>query len=206
MTHQQAKLFYASEGDEWFRRNIKKLPVKDDPVMEILTSIQEFAPQKVLEVGCSNGWRLAALKNHYKCECWGIDTSHEAVEESRKLGILTSNGVAHDLPYVPGAFDTVIFGFVLYLCDREDLFQIVKEADRVLAEDGYLIVHDFDAISPCKTEYKHKEGVWSYKYNYSKFFMANPSYSLVASGIFGKKLRTRTVVLRKNTEKGWPCV
>ena len=41
-------------------------------------------------------------------------------------------GTAEKLKFEDDKFDLIIFGFCLYLCDREDLIKIVDETNRVL--------------------------------------------------------------------------
>jgi ubiquinone/menaquinone biosynthesis C-methylase UbiE len=92
-------------------------------------------------------------------------------------------GTADSIPFHDKKFDMIIFGFCLYLCDRKDLFKIVYEADKCLAEYGYLIIYDFKPPFPYKNIYHYKEGIFSYKMNYADLFLANPSYFLVAENI-----------------------
>ena len=73
-------------------------------------------------------------------------------------------------------FDFVVFGFCLYLCDRGDLFQIAKEADRVLKNDGYIIICDFYSSANTKNAYHHLPGIFSYKMDYRKLFVWHPNY------------------------------
>ena len=71
-----------------------------------------------------------------KMECYGIEPSFKAVETACTSGVNAVQGTADRLPYRDGLFDVVVFGFCLYLCDREDLFRIASEADRVLNDQG----------------------------------------------------------------------
>ena len=90
------------------------------------------------------------------------------------------------------SFDTIIFGFCLYLCDRKDLFKIAYEADRCLQNEGTIILLDFKPPFPYKNKYSHLEGIYSYKMDYSKMFNWNPAYNEVVNVIFshsGFKLR-----------------
>lgn len=195
-----AQAFGSGEGDRWFERNKHKLNADNDPVLMALDDmLAEYKPEKVLEIGCSNGFRLEAMAKKYGCCVWGIDPSEMAITEARKKGVVATNGYANSLPYVSGAFDTVIFGFCLYLCDRTDLFQVVKEADRVLMDKGRLIILDFEweVGEPFKRKYEHKEGVFSYHQDYSFMFLANPAYETeyCASGV---------EILMKDINKGWP--
>ena len=70
----------------------------------------------------------------------------------------------------------MIFGFCLYLCDREDLFRIVSEADRVLRSPGWLMIRDFYSPIPTARNYRHCLGVQSYKMDYRTMFSWHPDY------------------------------
>src|SRR5207253_396680 len=84
---------------------------------------------------------------------------------------------AEQLPFDDKKFDIVIFGFCLYLCDREDLFRIASEADRVLKNPGWLLILDFYSPAPLKRDYHHRSGLFSYKMDYRTLFLWNSSYT-----------------------------
>jgi len=217
---EQKNIFSASEGDQWFNRNLNSNNANADKndhidkTIEILKSI-EFFPKKVLEIGCSSGKRLNQIKKAFIADCWGIDPSSQAIEAGKKkyLEISLNVGTADSLPYVDNSFDTIIFGCCLYLCDRKDLFKIAYEADRCLKNEGTLIVKDFYPTFPYKNKYLHFEGIYSYKMDYSKMFSWNPSYAEVANVVYshsGFCLRdvpnekVTIVVLRKNEHYSYP--
>lgn len=95
-------------------------------------------------------------------------------------GVSARQSTADALPFPAAAFDVVIFGFCLYLCDNDDLFRIVQEADRVLAHPGWLVILDFDAQAPVFRPYHHAAGVRSRKMDYKSMFLWHPAYTLVA--------------------------
>ena len=76
----------------------------------------------------------------------------------------------------------------MYLIDRSLLMKAVSEADRVLKDNGFLVITDFDPIYPFKNKYLDMDQIHSYKADYSKLFLANPSYSLVEKVILIKVL------------------
>ena len=123
----QKEIFKASEADAWFNRN-KGSYVFDEPqkneVIELLKKIA-FLPGAVLEIGCSNGFRLNQLREEFDCKCLGIDPSPEAIlDGSTRFPQVSLNlGTADCLPFKDDSFDTIIFGFCLYLCDEERSFQ-----------------------------------------------------------------------------------
>jgi len=112
--------------------------------------------------------------------CSGIEPSAKAVAVAQQLGLQVSQGTADALPYESGSFDVLIFGFCLYLCDRDDLFRIAQEADRVLKASAWVIIHDFFATTPLQREYHHFEGLFSYKMDYRKLFDWHPHYTCFA--------------------------
>lgn len=178
----QKEIFLQSEGNAWFARNqqeVSMLILPDDDTL--LREIIDFIPInskgiKVLEIGCGDGTRLAWIKNNLSADCYGIEPSAQAVEVACSKGINVQQGAADMLPFDSKSFDIVIFGFCLYLCDREDLFRIASEADRVLREPGWLIILDFHSPNPLAKVYHHRKGIHSYKMDYRTLFTWHPVY------------------------------
>ena len=214
---EQKKIFSTSEGDQWFNRNLNSNNANkdnDDKIIQTLQSI-ELLPNKVLEIGCSSGKRLNLIKNAFSADCWGIDPSPKAIEAGKKeySEISLNVGTADCLPYDDNSFDIIIFGFCLYLCDRNDLFKIAYEADRCLKNEGTLVIKDFYPTFPYKNKYSHLEGIYSYKMDYSKMFLWNPSYAEVANVVYSHSgfehrdvpnEKVAIVVLRKNEQYAYP--
>ena len=179
----QKEIFLESEGDAWFSRNQQRVAARRLPDDDaLLRELLEFLPTttgkglKVLEVGCGDGARLAWLKDQMHAECFGIEPSAQAVADARAKGINAQQGTADALPFDSRSFDIVMFGFCLYLCDREDLFQIASEADRVLRLPGWLMMMDFYTPIPTARIYHHRPGVQSHKMDYRTLFTWHPDY------------------------------
>ena len=159
---------------------------------------QKIKPRAALEVGCADGWRLRALKKKYKCSVAGADLSHK--DHARWIEMCG----AHNLKcFGSENFDLVIYGFCLYLCDREDLFEIAKEGDRVLADDGYMVVYDFFARKAEKSHYKHKPGLFSYHFDHSKLWAWNPSYRVVQRGSYNVSGALTEVTILQKKANAW---
>jgi ubiquinone/menaquinone biosynthesis C-methylase UbiE len=178
----QKEIFLKSEGNAYLKRNEKKMQLdkltkSDFLLAEILDLNLPSEGIKVLEIGCSNGRRLSWLKENCGFECYGLDPSCEAVKVAKSRGIIAHQGTADQLPFDDNSFDMVIFGFCLYLCDREDLFRIACESDRVLKNPGWMLILDFHSPQPYKREYKHHLGLFTHKMDYRKLFMWNPGYT-----------------------------
>ena len=194
----QVRAFLHGEGAAWLERNQSKLPPAVDPVTEAIKAA-DIPPNNgnVLEIGCANGWRLEQLKRLYGCHCTGVDPA-----APRNVPNLFQ-GAANSLPVSSDEFDFVIYGFCLYLVDREDLFVVAAEGDRVLRNFGYLIIHDFLPDYPNKVPYKHREGIFSYKMDYANLWLGNPAYSLFHRVIWPEE-GTAVTILKKNLINGWP--
>ena len=180
----QSSVFLEGEGDNYFLRNKAALEVRS-VASEIAWLGQALYPFKdkvnsVLEIGCSNGAKLEQICGLLDAKGQGIDPSKQAVDEgNRRLsgrGEQLHVGTASRLPFDGLSFDFVYFGFCLYLLDRQDLFTALAEADRVLKFGGFLAITDFDPIHRNKRPYHHKEGVFSFKQDYSKVFTESGLY------------------------------
>lgn len=211
----QRSSFLAGEGDAWFSRNSPaREDASQDHVASLLTDIGG-RPRSVLEIGCSNGSKLARLCAAFGCAGTGIDPSARAIEEGRARhpDLHLAVGTAESLPFPDGKFDLVIFGFCLYLCDRQDLFRIAAEADRCLSDGGMLAISDFMPPTQYRNPYCHMDGVYSYKFDCRRMFLWNPAYferalrvySHGGSSSLAPDDRTSTVILQKDLATAWPA-
>jgi len=177
--------FLDGAADDWFDRN--RDAATETPLAQFDGIIaRHLSPGgSLLEVGCADGRRLRRLDNLGPSQgrLAGIEPSARAVAEGSLAdpALELTVGTADHLPFDDGAFDTVVFGFCLYLCDPALLPTIVAEADRVLADHGTLAIIDFDPPSPRRREYRHQPGLWSHKMDYAAPFLAYPAYSLAQS-------------------------
>ena len=179
----QKDIFLNLEGDNWYYRNkeaLEKKDLDDDPLFkEILSLFPNLdGTLNILEIGRGNGKRLKGLQSK-GFSVTGIDPSTAAVQDARNNGVNASVGTADELPFGKKSFDVVVFGFCLYLCDRDDLFQIAAEANRVLNDVGHILILDFYSKREITNIYSHLEGVKSYKMDYTKLFEWHPSYFLL---------------------------
>ena len=184
MQSNQKKIFLESEGDAWFDRNRKpsapQISCRNDTILSGLLKIKEshLLPNKskLLEVGCGEGLRLEWIQQNWDYECHGIDPSQKAIQMGNSRGVHCIQGTADALPFEDNSLDILIYGFCLYLCDRDDLFKIATEGNRVLKSEGWVIIKDFFSATVIKREYHHLKGVFSYKMDYRRLFDWHPSY------------------------------
>ncbi len=139
-------------------------------------------PRQVLEVGASNGFRLAEIQKRYQSRVTALEPSAQAIADGRKRfpKIRFVKGVGHKLPFTDGAFDLVIVYFVFHWIDRRNLLKTASELDRVLKPGGHLILGDFLPASPARIRYHHlrNKEVFTYVQNYPALFLASNLYSL----------------------------
>lgn len=176
----QKDIFLNGEGDAWWRRNQDdESDVLDHFDRAILQRVG--TPSSVLEIGSADGRRIARLVRELPAStrALGVDPSAEAIASAQaKFPLIDfAIGTADAIP-TEEQFDLVILGFCLYLCDRNLLPTIVAETNRVLEDGGQLIIIDFDPPHPRKRTFRHRDGVWSYKMDYSTIFTTFPQFSL----------------------------
>jgi len=215
----QKEIYQISEGNAWFHRckeshHLCEADWIDDDIVNFMRHVG-IAPQKVLEIGCSNGKRLHILQTLFNSKGVGIDPSIEAIDDGKKRfpNLSLSTGTADDLAFEDNTFDTIILGFFLLMCDRDELFKIAMEVDRCLKDGGTLIIQDFHPPFPYKNSYGHLEGLYSYKMDYASMFTWNPAYVEIAKELsshseldFKNYPDERVVItaLYKNMDEAYP--
>ena len=204
MGHQEL-IFLRSEGDRWYERNKDKPWNYDtDPVIaDIKRHLSLSNSVNIVEFGSGRGHRIGLLKQETSGTCIGIDPSEAANKSASFLypDVRFLKGTA-GYRYLDIPFELVIFGFCLYLSDRGSLTSIISIGDGALKDGGHLIIHDFDPEYSHKVPYHHVDGLFSYKMDYSKLWLANPAYSLVSKTVIDDG--TAVWVLKKDISAGWP--
>ena len=176
----QKDIFSTLEGDAWFERNkhgYDNRSINEDPIFIALKNAN-ITPKRILEIGCSNGWRLEQLAQTFKAEAFGVDPSIVAINHGRKrhYNVALYTGTADDLPLIEPV-DLIIFGFCLYLCDPLDLFRIAEKCNAALSDKGIIAIMDFRPPNGhYRNEYIHRDNIYSYKMNYGEMFCWHPSY------------------------------
>jgi len=183
--YSQKERFNSGEGNSWFSRNANDLR-KQEASVDLDFLLQYLLPfkdeiNKILEIGCASGIKIAKLAEQLDALGHGIDPSQTAIENaplSKNLQLQV--GTADSLPFPDDSFDFVYFGFCLYLVDRGLILRTVAEADRVLKNGGFLAILDFDPGRLYKNVYVHSPGIFSFKNSYEKFLTGSGHYYQVS--------------------------
>jgi SAM-dependent methyltransferase len=175
----QKDVFLSSEGDAYYNRNRGGIDPQPDLISAPMLRLQ-IRPNRILEIGCFDGYRLRQLRNVFGSECHGIDPSAEAISAGNSKDIHLRVGTADKLDYADGFFDLVLFGFCVCLCDPQDHFQIAAEANRVLRDGGIIAIADFMTNRDYRNPWAHKPGLWCYKMEFAKMFTWHPGYRLLS--------------------------
>lgn len=210
----QDDIFMSDEGNQWFKRNRDAVVDQnrfDWPIKIIETLKEKEKIKRILELGCANGWRLARIKDMFQgnVELYGSDASKEAVTDgiSRYSDLRLKQGLLSEIPF-DLIFDLVIVNFVFHWVDRKSLVKSIAEIDRVICDQGLLIVGDFLPDFPQKRPYHHLPGqnVFTYKQDYAKIFEVFGTYSEIFRVTFNHKQPNQYLGGNPSDERGCCCL
>jgi len=181
--------FLESEGDSFFTRNINAFNnieyIKDDIILNNIQNnniLLNNSKINILEIGCSNGWRLNELYNIFPHNnYYGIDPSKNSIDYGEKNynNINFKVSTCDELLFFENKkFDLILIPFVFMYIDRELLLKSIAEIDRLLNNNGILIITDFYSNRQRKNNYKYIENSYIYKQNFYEIFLSTKNYFL----------------------------
>ncbi len=187
----QSNIFLKGEGDSWYERNKFLIESADKYSQDISFILQvlkgsRFEIQNLLEVGCASAVKLNTLASSFSAKGSGIDPSRLAILQGRKQypHLDLHVGLGSSLPFEADEFDLLSFGFCLYLVPPEEIEITLKEALRVLKPKGFIALTDFDPGIEMTVNYKHRDGLFSYKRNYQQLLKKFANVALVSKHSF----------------------
>jgi SAM-dependent methyltransferase len=168
--------FTKNDADLWYWRNKEKFLTQDtDPIMKAIRLLPE-KPERVLEIGCADGYRLQWIHDEFGSFVGGIEISKDAVG----YGFVNYPDVTFlDALNSARIYDLVIFGFCLYLHDVSDLARILYSTDKQLSPGGHIIIWDYYHDGHLFRPYQHAEGVTEHHMEFSKMFTWHPWYKVI---------------------------
>ena len=125
-----------SEYESWFVEN-KTLFQSE------LLALRQVVPvgNKGIEIGIGSGIFAEQLGIHF-----GIDPSENMLEYARKRGLDVKKGIAEKIPYEAESFDYA--ALITTICFVENPQQSIKEAYRILKDNGEIIIAIIDKETP----------------------------------------------------------
>ena len=130
---------YAENFDQHLLGNLEyKTPFE---IVENIKSIDNFTPQKILDLGCGTGLFGKAIKEVFKdAELVGVDISEKMLDIARKTGLynkLKSMDINKYISRGSKDFDLVVASDVLLYIG--DLGNVFSNLSKILSENGYFI-------------------------------------------------------------------
>lgn len=207
----QRDIWASGLGDVWLKEN-REILGKYDLVSEVMERLG-LKPKVLLEIGCSNGWRLLKLREKYGCIACGIDPSPSAIAEAVGSGLEPTQvvvGTADQIGAQDKSFDVVIFGWCLCFIAPEDWFRLSAEVDRVLKDDGYIIIDDFIGSRPMRIEHRHvtpklpetfdASTSYIYHFDWPRLWTRHPGYKLIHEAFYRTRGEACSVIQKKVLE------
>jgi ubiquinone/menaquinone biosynthesis C-methylase UbiE len=122
---------FAQRYDVWYDKPFGKSAFNLEKAC--MESLCKNLKQPFLEIGLGTGRFAQALKIEY-----GIDVSTRVLKFAKEREIVATKGQGESLPFVDSFFGAVFI--VVTLCFVDKPFKVLKEASRVLKEDGAVIL------------------------------------------------------------------
>ncbi|MBI4714752.1 MAG: methyltransferase domain-containing protein [Nitrospirae bacterium] len=146
----------AEEYDDWYDSDEGRTLYENE--VKCLKSLAREFGEPILEIGVGTG-RFAM---HFPGP-FGVDPAFHALKLAQRRGIKCVMGRGEDLPFREKIFGTVLI--IITLCFVKDPEILLREAERVLAEGGCIIIGFIPGNSPLGMFYdkKKKEGSLFYR-------------------------------------------
>jgi SAM-dependent methyltransferase len=135
---------------EYLRRLLHLTPYSDRVVGRLtgrhelsvdLVMARGFA-QRVLDVGCGNGWFEYMCADQLKSELCGVDPSGAMIEQAKQNAPHAQfvQGSVFELPFPDAAFDGAVMFEVIEHVPKNREIAALKEVRRVLKKGGWLVL------------------------------------------------------------------
>lgn len=175
----QDRVFKEYEGNHWYERNASHLDAQGDDYIVDMIRYLGVKPEKVAEVGCSNGYRLEHIRREFTADCCGFDASMKAIQEGRNLypDVEFIHSTVADIES-DDVYDLVICNFVLCWIDRKTLLHSIAKIDDLVQPGGILVLGDFLPDYQQRRKYHHlpELDIYTYKQDYGNIFISSGLY------------------------------
>ena len=172
----QLELWRSNFGWQYASRNNNQITPEDQRRLvrdwgRILTHAVTPIPESALEVGCSIGRNLLALRNLIP-RIHGIDPNTKVVQSAAEMladsGVVVQEANAFDLPFDDQSFDLVFTSGTLIHIDPDDLSRATDEIMRV--SNHYIVCIEYFSHTPEQIPYHGMEG-YLFKRDFGRFYL-----------------------------------
>ena len=196
MRNSQEDIFIKHEADAFYERNFSRLSVPVPQNHNVIKSIKNIKLPKsasFIDLGGGSGAVTAGIK---KSQPSWKGTVLEPSRKATKLGskifpwINFVNGSITKKKDMPKkTYDLAIISMVFSWIDRSLLSQAIANVDNLVKPEGYILIHDFYTPFARANSYHHKEGLFTYKQDYTQPFLSLNTYTEVFRNL-GKDANT----------------
>lgn len=161
--------------DAWYESDIGKVafPIEVECLQPLLSGL----PKPWLEVGVGTGRFAQAFGVEI-----GIDPAFRPLQLARQRKVLAIQAIGEKLPFREASLGAVLI--VVTLCFVDDPLSLLKEANRVLREDGALVLGMVFADSPWGEFYKLKAKLGHPFYSAANFLTRTKTQNLLEKAGF----------------------
>lgn len=162
------------------RRLRIKIADNNNPVFKAIVK-NKIKGKTILEIGCSTGYLLEALRSKLGAKCFGVDISSAAIKEGKKLfkKIKLYNSFFESSKLKNKKYDLIILGYFLFLLPIDKVLTLFSLIDISLKKNSHLIIYDFHNKKFKKKKYKHNKNLQVYRWDYKKVFLSLPNYKKI---------------------------
>jgi len=111
-----------------------------------------FRPGRILDFGCGIGATEVCIREHFpESRVFGYDTSHECIDQARKLDIpevVFTAGDSGPLPYPDRYFKLIYMNGTMHHINPGERLRILSELKRTLARGGYMFIYENNPLNP----------------------------------------------------------
>jgi ubiquinone/menaquinone biosynthesis C-methylase UbiE len=182
---------FAERYDKWYDKPFGKTAFKLEK--ECVEFLCRNLKRPFLEIGVGTGRFAVALKVEY-----GVDKSIEVLKFAKKRGIEVIRGEGENTPFVDGSFGAVFI--IVTMCFVDDPLKVLKEASRVLEDEGFVILGLILKESPWASFYEKKGEEGNVFYKIARFYTINELKSMLKN-VGLKIVEVRSTLLQPPTEE-----
>jgi ubiquinone/menaquinone biosynthesis C-methylase UbiE len=182
---------FAERYDKWYGKPFGKTAFELEK--ECIEFLCKNLERPFLEIGVGTGRFAVALKLEY-----GIDKSIGVLKFAKERGIGIVRGEGENLPFVDSSFGAAFI--IVTLCFVDDPLKVLKEASRVLKDNGFLILGLILKESPWASFYAKKVQEGNVFYKIARFYTIN-ELKFMLKNVGLQILEVRSTILQPPTEE-----